>query len=277
MPKFLIVNSDDFGISPGVNRGILEAHHNGIVTSTTTMVNMPAAAEGLEKAHQSAPKLGLGLHFNLSFGAPVSAPEEVPSLVTEDGTFVSDYPQLMEKMAHFDPAEVERELNAQFLRFIRLAGTPPDHIDSHHGITYFHPAGLNTMLELAKEYHLPIRRLARPEPIDGSEQPASAEHTLTNELTAIIEKYGQPRQPDRLLDLIFDFETGDRLEPLKAGLKNLPEGYSELLVHVGYAEGLTEAYTTQREEELTAITDPSLKAIIESEGIELITFAELPL
>ena len=72
--KRLIVNADDFGRSPGINRGILEAHLRGIVTSTTVMVNCPAAALGLERALAEAPDLGIGLHITLTAGRPLSPP-----------------------------------------------------------------------------------------------------------------------------------------------------------------------------------------------------------
>ena len=266
MPKYLIVNSDDFGISEGVSSGIIEANLNGIVTSTTTMVNMPAAASVIEQAQSRAPDLGLGLHFNLSFGQPVAT--DVPSLVTEAGSFVSTMPDLLQKFTEFDPDEVRRELQAQFLRFIKLAGHPPDHLDSHHAVTYLYPPALQTMLDLAHEYHIPIRTIGLDRFAVDAQQ-AQVLHT-------IVEQHRAPRQPEHLLDPIFDFERGDRLERLKSSLRNVPEGTSEMLCHVGYAEGLQESYTFQREEELAAMTHPEVKALVESEGIQLITFADLP-
>src|SRR5204863_697475 len=61
--RYLIVNADDFGLSPGVNRGIIEAHENGIVTSASLMVRWPAAQEAAAYALAS-PRLGLGLHLD---------------------------------------------------------------------------------------------------------------------------------------------------------------------------------------------------------------------
>ena len=73
--KRLIVNADDFGRTPGVNEGTLEAHLNGIVTSATVMVLEKAARDGIRQAIERAPKLGLGLHFMLTGGGvPASAP-----------------------------------------------------------------------------------------------------------------------------------------------------------------------------------------------------------
>jgi hypothetical protein len=83
----LIVNADDFGYSSGVNRGILEAHRQGIVTSTSVMVNQRAAPAGTKQALTDAPDLGLGLHLILTQGRPVLPPGQVPSLVGGDGRF----------------------------------------------------------------------------------------------------------------------------------------------------------------------------------------------
>ena len=69
--RCLIVNADDYAMSLGVSRGILEAHARGVVTSTTALVNTPDAAADLAAARAGAPALGLGLHINLSFGRPV--------------------------------------------------------------------------------------------------------------------------------------------------------------------------------------------------------------
>jgi predicted glycoside hydrolase/deacetylase ChbG (UPF0249 family) len=70
----LIVNADDFGLSPGVNRGILEAHEKRIVTSTSLMANTPGFDDAVRLA-RSAPDLGVGFHFNLTYGVPLSPPE----------------------------------------------------------------------------------------------------------------------------------------------------------------------------------------------------------
>ena len=156
-----------------------------------------------------------------------------------------------------------------FLRFIELAGHPPDHLDSHHGVTYFCPPAVEAMLDLAHEYHLPIRSFPY-------ERISAQDAQLAEQIRAIVEEHGKPRQPARMIDPVFDFKQGDRIERLKASLRNMPDGYSEMLCHVGYADGLTESYTTQREEELAAFTDPAVKALVEEEGIQLITFAELP-
>src|SRR3954468_12194106 len=78
----LIVNADDYGLSPGVVAGILAAHRDGLVTSPTTMINMPWAAEGIAAA---SPSVAIVLHLNLTTGTPSAGPARVPSLVGPDG------------------------------------------------------------------------------------------------------------------------------------------------------------------------------------------------
>src|SRR3981081_4431808 len=82
----LIVNADDLGWTDGVNRGILEAFHHGIVTSTSLLANGAAFDGGVEAA-RSAPGLGVGVHLNLSDGPPVADREIATSLLNNDGEF----------------------------------------------------------------------------------------------------------------------------------------------------------------------------------------------
>ncbi len=82
----LIVNADDFGLTTEVNKGIIEAYRNGIVTSTTIMVNMPGFADAVEKI-RCTPGLAVGIHLNLTYGVPVLGADQVRSLVGPDGRF----------------------------------------------------------------------------------------------------------------------------------------------------------------------------------------------
>ncbi|PYT99697.1 MAG: hypothetical protein DMG34_20285 [Acidobacteria bacterium] len=80
--KNLIVNADDLGWTPGVNRGISEAHRNGIVTSTSLLANGCAFDDGVRLSRE-LPRLGVGVHLNLSDGKPVAPPAKVKTLVSE--------------------------------------------------------------------------------------------------------------------------------------------------------------------------------------------------
>ncbi len=129
--KYLIINADDFGASPGINRGILEAHCQGILTSTSLMVDMPAAAEAAQ-LRREVPKVSIGLHV---------------CLTKEDANLV------------LDPADAERvraELQRQYARCLDLLGQPPTHIDAHHNI-HRNRQLLPHFLELARMHPLPLR------------------------------------------------------------------------------------------------------------------------
>ncbi len=120
--RYLIVNGDDFGLSPGVSRGILEAHRHGILTSTSLMVNRPAAAEAAAAA-RDAPALSVGLHLDLE-----------------------------------DPAtgDASAAVAQQLQRFARLMGLPPTHLDSHHD-AHRHPHVLPHVLEGGGKLGIPVR------------------------------------------------------------------------------------------------------------------------
>lgn len=147
--SLLIVNADDFGYSPGINLGIVAAHQNGILTSTTMMANMPGFDHGVELARQN-PDLGIGVHLTLTCGNPLLS--DVPSLV-ENNVFrkISFY----EKEFLINPEELYREWEAQIKKII-AAGIQPTHLDSHHHVNRISPMK-EVFIELAQKYQLPVR------------------------------------------------------------------------------------------------------------------------
>jgi chitin disaccharide deacetylase len=132
----LIVNADDFGLSDGVNEGIVEAHVDGIVTSTSLMVRAGAAARAAELA-RAHPALSVGLHF------------EEPDDVDLD-----------------DPAQAERAFHDQVERFRALTGRDPTHVDSHHHV---HAEGerMPTFRALVAPLGVPLRHAGQVAYIGG--------------------------------------------------------------------------------------------------------------
>jgi predicted glycoside hydrolase/deacetylase ChbG (UPF0249 family) len=128
--KYLIVNGDDFGASRGINRGIIEAHRCGILTSTSLIVTTPWSEEAAFLS-RAIPALSVGLHVHLTQQRELYA-----GLIDGDG--------------------VRAELQRQFLRFQELMGRPPSHLDSHHN-THRDPRLLPHFLDLARQYSLPLR------------------------------------------------------------------------------------------------------------------------
>ena len=137
----LIVNADDFGQSPGVNRGIIAAHERGIVTSASLMVRWPAARAAAEYA-RSHPALGVGLHLDLG---------EMRYLEEEE-----NWVEIYEVVPHGDPAAVRQEVARQLADFFTAVGRAPTHLDSHQHV-HTHEPVRTILLELAASLAIPLR------------------------------------------------------------------------------------------------------------------------
>lgn len=132
----LIINADDFGLTKATNEAVLKLANFGTISSTTVMVNMPYAIEAtklLEINH-----FGIGLHFNLTQGRPLSDPKLVPSLVNEAGSFfnVKVFRDKI-KNKEIKQADILTELSAQFSLLEEIIGPKISHIDSHQDINKF--------------------------------------------------------------------------------------------------------------------------------------------
>ena len=265
--KQLIINSDDYGRTPEISRGIREAHLHGVVTSSTCMMNIPTTAEDIAVALRETPELGLGVHLVLTMGSPISAPESVPSITDRNGHFFK-YTPLVEQLPNLNMDDVKNEWRAQIEAFVRAAGRKPTHLDSHHHSSYFAPGLFRGMLELAKEYDCAIRF-----PFTGE---ISKELEETNKYVPdLIQEFDPPR-PDRF---VVDFynERATREELLNI-ISHLSDGTTEIMCHPGYTDDAfakESVYNNQRDRELNILTDPSVKEAIQANGIQLITFASL--
>ncbi len=250
--KRLIVNADDFGRTPGVSDGTLEAHRNGIVTSATVMVLEHAAPGGTRQAIDRAPRLSLGLHFVLTGGgAPAAAPGSVGTLAP-GGRFVRRAQELPGELA---AEEIRRELRAQIAIFEALAGRPPSHLDSHHHVA-LHAAVAPVFAEVARERGLPVRAAS-----------ARARDALRQAGLAV---------PDHFLESFYG--EGATAENLRTLLTRLPDGTSELMCHPGYSDQALVAgssYAKEREREVDILCDPALPELLQKHGIQLIGFENL--
>ena len=137
--RYLIVNADDFGLSAGVNRGIIEAHEAGIVTSTTLMVRWPAAAAAADYSRQH-PDFSIGLHIDLC------------EWTYRDDAWMPRY----QRVPLDDPAAIEEEVRAQLDIFRALMGREPTHIDSHQHVHRDEPVR-SIATRIAQELNVPLR------------------------------------------------------------------------------------------------------------------------
>jgi len=286
MLRQLIINADDFGLTDGVSRGILKAHQFGVVTSTSVMVNFPAAQEWVERARQECPQLGLGLHLTLTAGTPASPPDRIPDLVQPDGAFLGK-DDLLPRLSMIPPGQFAIELRAQVDRFQQIASGPPDHLDSHHHVTYLSPILLAVFADLARELDVPVRN---PLPHDESDQRIVADfidgvavdsqrQAYADEMLRILRGFtgtsGIP-MPDNFIP---DF-YGERaiLGELLLLLLHTPEGISELMCHPAETDDALSAqsgYATPRQDELEILTHASVREVIQSEFIQLINFKDI--
>lgn len=265
--KRLIINSDDYGRTPDISRGIREAHLNGVVTSTTCMMNIPTTAADVAIALKEAPGLAMGVHLVLTMGRPIITPEAGSSITDENGNFFK-YVPFVEHLSQLNMDEVKAEWRAQIEAFIKAAGRKPTHLDSHHHSSYFAPQLFRGMLELAKEYDCAIRF---PFTNDISSELEETYKHVPN----LIEEFN-PRRPDTFLVDFYD--EGATVEELLSLINNIDDGTTEIMCHPGYVDDAfaqESVYNFQRERELKILTDPSIKKAIEANGIKLSTFAEL--
>jgi predicted glycoside hydrolase/deacetylase ChbG (UPF0249 family) len=282
MNKRLIVNADDYGRTAGVVEGILRAHQQGIVTSTTAMMNMPGIEDALRHT-QSYHDLGLGVHLVFSAWRPLLPPEQIPTLVDDDGAFLSQRAIWAQPEA-IQRDELRAELTAQVERFKALTGHPPDHLDCHH-FAHSYPLFFAVYVELAAQWDLPIRT---PFPPEETLSQAAATVTLIeglplSEVRDMIRRDRElvqvsgVRHPDHFIGTFYG-EEAVTLGNLLAILENLSEGTTELMCHPGLADEqlLAESvYGRPREKELELLCHPLVREKLDELEIELVNFGVL--
>lgn len=141
-PRYLIVNADDFGLTLGINEGIITAHRRGIVTSASLMVRAPAAREAAALAAEYS-ELSLGLHLDLG------------EWVYRHG----DWVQLYTTVPDDGPEAYDREVRSQLAAFEHLTGASPTHIDSHQHVHRDDPLRAIVMA-MGRDLRVPVRDFA---------------------------------------------------------------------------------------------------------------------
>ena len=277
----LIVNADDFGISRGVNRGIVRAHREGLVTSASLMPNLPGAEDALTRA-AICPALGLGLHLTLTAGRPVSAPDRVPTLVDGEGRFHGLGPLMARlSLGRVRQDDLRRELSAQ-VEWAILRGVRPDHLNSHHHV-HIHPRVTPTVIALAREHGVawvrcPVERGAWPSLL--ALPPRDVARTVVIStfavLTRILVRRAGLRTARHFRGVGLGMGFGE--ERLLAAIDGLPPGLTELMTHPGYPDaelaGVT-IFSEGRDHELAALTAPAVRDAVRHGRIRLTSFTWL--
>jgi hopanoid biosynthesis associated protein HpnK len=284
----LIVNADDLGWTEGVNRGIAEAHRNGIVTSASLLANGAAFASGVELA-RTTPALGVGVHLNLSDGEPVAEPELVTSLLNHRGELEGKPENLLLRLARRSVLlnEIEQEWDAQ-IRKVRDVGIEPTHLDGHRHV-HMLPGLFEIALRLAKKHGIAAVRISHEE----SSLRAALSSGAKQKGTVVMRQGVQARglkmlardareQADRAGIAAADYfcgiaQTGELTqEGVARLLEILPEGTTELMCHPGYVDpDLAKSGTrlqSSRQAEVEILTNMEIRNLVASQGIRLIDY-----
>jgi hopanoid biosynthesis associated protein HpnK len=277
----LVVNADDFGISRGVNRGIVEAHQNGLVTSTSLMANLSAAEDALTRA-TICPDLSLGLHLTLTAGRPLCPPEQLSTLVDASGQFLV-LGTLLGRLStgKVSGDQIRRELAAQIEWTLRR-GIRPTHVDSHHHV-HIHPRVAPIVIALARQYRIDWVRC----PVEGGPTPSvlalppkDAVRTVAISTFGMLTKALVRRAGLRTTGHFRGIGLGlgfGQAALLKA-VKSLPTGLTELMTHPGYPDeelARLTVFAEGRDRELGALTSPSVREAVRRRRIRLTSFALL--
>jgi chitin disaccharide deacetylase len=284
----LIVNADDLGWTEGVNRGIAEAHRNGIVTSASLLANGAAFESGVELA-RSTPGLGIGVHLNLSDGEPVGPKELLTSLLNDKAEFEGKPESLLLRLARrsLPIEEVELEWDAQIQK-VRDAGIQPTHLDGHKHVQML-PGLFEVALRLAKKHGIVAIRVSHEESRLRRALSAGAKQKGSAVMKQGVQARGLKflardahEQAERLGIATADYfcgiaQTGELTrEGVLRLLEILPEGTTEFMCHPGYVDAELAKSATRlqasRQTEVDILTDMAIRNVVASQGIRLIDY-----
>jgi predicted glycoside hydrolase/deacetylase ChbG (UPF0249 family) len=296
MRRSLIVNADEFGLTEGINEGIIEVHAHGIVTSTTMVANFWAFDHAAALSRKN-PALAIGVHLNLTHGMPILPQDRVHTLVDENGYFYRRRPFLQRLiLGQISMIQVYEEFRAQIDKVI-AAGIEPSHLDSHESVYMYPDLFFKVVVPIARLYRLPIRLQQEPMDRDMFSDDGAYRRYLASEafwknhiMSALAHRYRTflrkhgVRTTDHFLSTFSCLRRypNDLVSGLARDLRELEPGTTELMVHPGYSDSrlvqmLDKGQTAARwrEEEVRVLRDLQLRALLDDLHVERISFRAL--
>ena len=282
----LVINADDFGLTPGVNRAIIEAHERGVATSATLMANGPAFDHAVQLA-KSAPRLSVGCHVVLVDGAPVLEERQIPSLI---GKHPRQFEESLTAVAlravrsRLKADELEAEITAQ-IRKLQSAGIHVSHLDAHKHI-HILPQVLRPLLRAARACG--VRAVRNPfGPLRLSlltERPRLwKQYSKVKVLQSLAGKFRRAAAEagtittDGTVGIVATGSLDDRL--FRHIVETLPEGTWEFVCHPGYNDDDLQRVRTRlresRTEELQLLTSAETRRLLAENGVGLISYSDL--
>ena len=282
MDKRIIINADDFGLCEPVNKAVAQAHTAGVLTSATIMANMPAADEAVEIARK-LPGLGVGVHLNLSEGAPVSEDGSIACLLNSDGDFTLSVFKLsvLSIAGHKIRNAIRTELAAQ-IQWVLDKGLTPTHLDSHMHIHTL-PTIFPIVCELARRFKIgAIRFTFEPKELCRMPWPLPAEGGRQNAArTRIMAKINR-LQDSRFLktDALLGIAHKGKLDVsfFKALTLYASAQTAEVMTHPGLADTAGPDETKlqhQQRLELEALCSERTKQYFDDAAIKLLHYGNL--
>ena len=255
----LIVQSDDYGITPAVACGIIEGIKHGVIRNTGMFTNMPWAAECVEMIRPYLDQIAFGIDLNASTGSSLLGYDKVPGLCHEDGSFYTSrenkaLDQDAPEHDHVDYDQVYAEFDAQIQKFIELVGRKPDYL---HGHAYGTKTTFRASMDLAKKYGLLYSSQINAAP---GVKPAGMGWVV----------FGGPEA--QMKEDLVSYITTDH-----DGL--LESEYAYLITHCGYADAplfKLSSFNALRVKDLEALCSDEVKQWIKDNNVELITIKDLP-
>lgn len=292
-PRSLIINADDFGYNDAITQGILKGYREGLITSTSAMMNIDGAPERVAEAHRSEPSLPIGLHLNLTAGRPVLPHTQIPHLTDPHGSFYP-FEDLLLRLADIPPEEARAELFAQ-ARLLLETGVQFDHIDCHQQVMAMYNPFIEIVVDLARKFQVPVRQPSLA-PVRG--RLSSEKLSSLSEVAGFVLRTGL-HHPKRMMHFLRYLDPRWRKQAaagvgttdwfvgaffgdptpgnFSAILRQLRPGTSELMTHPAIAADelyhMEEAYRSERVRELEVLLDPRARAEVKRLGIRLIDFS----
>lgn len=257
--KQVIINADDFGYSLAVNRGVIKAFKDGMVSSTTLMANMPGCQEAIKLAKEN-PDLGVGCHLNITTGKPLT---KVKTLVDENGEFyhLPGYEAHRETM---DPEEIYKEWCAQ-VDYLLEQGIKLTHLDSHHHIHSF-AENLDITERISTKYRLPVRNY-----YDIEKQ---VNLSFQRKIEGFDDLMNYPHI--RSLEKSYHADQKQCLQEIQVVLDRLKEDeVTEFMVHPAFVDETLyfgSSFNVPRIKEVAILCDSTFKAQLRDNGIEVIPY-----
>ena len=276
--KKLIVNADDLGLTPGVNRGVLRAFQDGIVTSASLLVTGSAFDDAVALARQK-PELDVGLHLTLVEEQAILGREVLPTLVDESGRLPRTSGEFLRRalLARISWDEVESEIAAQIARF-QNTGLRLSHLDSHQHLHMFPPV-FQIVRRLTRGMdNVWIRNPAGPWRKSPDVRMGRWVQRLGLNLTCVSAQALLGLRVPQMPDGMYGFEVGGCLtrSALEQILRKIPDGLYELICHPGEDDADTRRryghWGYRWAEELEALTAPETRMVLKEQGIALTSF-----